>query len=524
MTLKLYHYTGEDERVDKSSLLGTATTITGDQWAGDQDVLNPSFIISSNTAPNYNYAYVTEYGRYYFVSAPIWLANNTWRLNLSIDPLFTYKTQIMAQSGIMQYSNQGSAMLYDPRLVYNRAPDFTRTNAASTKKRTGIPYILMRVRYFDDVGTHTLNSATPDNNMRYYVFTPAGYISFANQMAGLMSVGTTEDLAVAISKVIVDTTLVFYFDNWPALLATTDLNFNTPEINQLQPGGTAGGYSMTIPYSGTTPNMYMFEYDTELPTVNISWLIEPDTYWERKAHRSLYVPFVGSISLDLDILGQGASTAMFAGVQLKYDLASNAYVMTPGVNSITGGADSFSRIYPVSAQRCPNLFTAPFLSDQSFENADNQMMQQLLGLTGTAVGGVISTIATGGASAPASIASLGMGLANMGLTQERIDYQQAASLVLKGTSNGGSNDIAYIEYVNGNIIYPQCFMETLTNPPAPGWDDFQAKFGKPDGVYRALTGMTGYVRFADIQLTGMSTLSLTERNDIRMLLMQGVIL
>lgn len=525
MTITFYNYTKEDERVDKSAYLGTGTTLVSDAFAGDQDVLHPTVIIASTTVPDYNYAYISDYERYYFVGAPRWLSGDHWRLDFTIDPLYSNKTTIMNQSGIIQYSNQGSAMYYDPRLVYNRDPDFVRAEPNSTKKQSGIPYILLRVRYFDDNGLHTINANTPDLNTRYYIMTPAGYQSFVSQYALLITGITDEDQAVAIGKSIMDCSLIFYLDNWPAARGTTDLNFNTPELNMLIGGGQAGGKSFTIPYTDGVPNLWMYEYDTLTPSVRISWKIEPTTYWQRKAKRTMYIPFVGTMSFDLDMMGQGASTAMYAGIDLRYDLASNAYIMVPGVSAITTGADAaFDRIYPISAQRCPNMFSAPFLSDASFENADQQATQQLLGLAGTAISGVISAIATEGASVPMTAASLGMGIANMGLQQERVGYNQATSIVLHGTANGGSQDIAYITYPSGSINYPKCLMESLINPPAPGWSDFQSAFGMPDGVFRALTTMTGYVRFADIQLTGMSTISLTERNLIREQLLRGVIL
>ena len=426
----------------------------------------------------------------------------------------------MNQSGIIQYSNQGSVMYYDPRLVYNRAPDFVRADPNSTKKQSGIPYILMRVRYFDDNGLHTINAGTPDLNTRYYILTYDAYRDFQDQYALMLQSSIDEDKAVAIGKTIMDCSLIFYIDNWPAARATTDLNFNTPEINMIIGGGQAGGYSFTI-----NTGLWMYEYDVVSPTIRISWKIEPTTYWQRKAKRTMYIPFVGTMSFDLDMMGQGASTAMFAGIDLRYDFASNAYVMIPGVSAISTGADAaFDRLYPISAQRCPNMFTAPFLSDASFENADQQANQQLLGLAGTAISGVISAIATEGASVPMTAASLGMGIANMGLQQERIGYNQATSIILQGTANGGSQDIVFITYPSGTITYPKCQLESLINPPAPGWNDFQAAYGLPDGVFRALTTMTGYVQFAEIQLTGMSTISLTERNMIREQLLRGVIL
>lgn len=523
MNFTFYNYTAEDIRVNKTAYLGTGTVKPGNAYAGDQDVLNPVVYIESDTIPGWNYCYCQEYDRYYFVSAPRWMSSNIWQLTLTADPLMSWRTKIVNQSGVVQYSNQGLRTKYDPRLVYNMAPSYTREDPVSTTKRSAIPYILMRVRYFDDNGLNTINTSTPDLNTRYYIMTPADYMDFSRAYYDLLT-GLTpgapsyhEELAIAIGKTIMDCTLLFYFDSFPQTYRKSAITFNSPEINVIQGGGTAGGYSLNVP-------CWMYEYDTSFPKVRLSWLLEPDTYWKKKAERNIYIPYVGSLSIDLDRLGMGSATGFFAGVELSYDLASNAYIVTPGVAAIATGADAFDRIFPSSAQRCANMFTAPFLSDASFENADAQATQQLLGIIGTTTGGIISAAATGGATVPATVASLGMGIANMGLNQDRVSYAQASSIVFKGSSNGGSPDIAYIEYVNGSIVYPKAQLETLTTEPAPGYEDFWNRFGLPDGAYRSLSGMTGYVQLADIILTGFHGVSLTEREDIRRALLGGVIM
>ena len=522
MTVKLYSYSAEENRIDKTSYLGTATTVSGDQIEGNQNMLTPSIVISSTTMPTYNYAYIASYGRYYFIDSVIWIADSTWRLNLRVDVLFSYKTEIGSQSGVVQYSNQGMALKYDPRLVYNGAPAHTTVTPSSTGYNPGEAWILMRVLYFDDNSLHTKHTATPDVNMRYYVFNKAAFADFMYQYAMMAEAGTTvdEERAVEIGKCIVDVSLVYYF-TFANFTQTTDINFNTPAINWNEGGGYAGGISFAL----TQGKAYMLETGDQPTPYNISWWIAPTNYAQRKAQRTCYLPFVGSMSLDMDLMGLGLTAGTYAGVQLRYDFASNAYIMIPGSAALSSGATTFDKLYKNSMIRVANMFTFPFVVDSSYQNASSVMDQQLIGVMGNMLGGAVSAVATGGASIPASAISLGMGLANMGITGEKLEYQQASSLVARGSTNGGSIDSAFITFAGSpeTVSYPGAFMEVLTNEPAANFSNYQAAYGLPDGQYRSLSGMTGYYQIAEIYLTGMGKATGSERREIISLLRSGVI-
>lgn len=521
MTLKLYHYTGEDNRVDKTSLLGTAITVTGDHYEGNQNILAPSVIISSATMPTYNYAYITEYGRYYFIDPPVWIADSLWRLNLRADPLYSHKTAIGNQSGVIQYSASGSPRKYDPRLVYNEAPVVTRVTPSSTGYNPGEAWVIMRVMYFDDNGLHTSHGSVPNTNMRYYVFDRDAYLAF-NQLYGVYADNpNNEDKAVAIGKTIVDLSLVYYF-TFAGFTQTTDVNFNTPEINQLIGGGSAGGISFTV----TTGHIFRLEYSDIIRPYTISWHVQPANYAERKAQRTCYIPFVGSMSIDLDMLGHGLDNNLYVGVQLRYDLGSNAYIMVPGIALPSGSPNIFTTLFETGIQRVANMFTFPFVIDGSYQNADAAMTQQSVGIISNLLGGAVSAAVSGGATIPASAVSLGMGIANMGLAAERIEYQQASSLVMRGSTNGGSVDMAFANWQGSpeTLIYPGAFMEVRTNDAAPNYTTYQLNYGYPDGEYRTLNSLSGYVQVAEIRLNNMPNATREEREQITAALKSGVIM
>lgn len=530
MTIKLYNYTGEEERIDKSSLLSTATSVSGDQYEGNQSILAPSIIISSATMPTYNYAYVTEYARYYFIDGVTWIGDSLWRLNLRVDPLYSHKTAITAQSGVVQYSNQGMALNYDPRLVYNRAPSVSRAATASTLKNGGVPLILMRYKWFPNTGGSNPPNYSQINNGMHYAILDTYSFAFLYGYINTNLNNADPTLAKAVSDCIVDFTVIRWIDE-TQFTKTNKLNFCTPEIYaallaQHQPA--LDGVDITFTY-GTPPSpYYIYELSNEDPQTGyfISWLIEPTYYWQRKAQRSIYIPFVGTMDIDLDLLGQGYGLSFYAGVQIRYDFAGNAYVLTPAIGPITASPDSLPTTFPDMQVRCNNQYSVGFTSVGVNTLADNQRTAQSMGMVSQVLTGVIGAVATQGASIPMTLASIGMGAGNMALAQERTDYQKACAFKMTGSSDGGSSDCVYITtpVPAGPRTYPDVVMVTRTNEPAPGYTDYWAKYGYPDGVFRSLSLMTGYVQISEIILTGMSTVTREERDQITAALKSGVIM
>lgn len=521
MTIKFYNYTAEQERVDKTSYLGTATTTTADQVEGLQNVLAPSFIVSSNTVPDYNYAYVQEFARYYFVDAPIWIANNTWRVNMRIDVLFTYKTAISAQSGVVQYSSAGSPRKYDPRIVYNLPPVH---NAASPVAGYGTPdpvYIVMRVKY--EQTEAPANVKHIQNNMMYYVFSKESFAQFSDRFSDFYH--AHEQTGVEMAKTIVDISVVFYLDV-TGLATSNNVVFASPGITQAYYNDTGNVYK-GVPIGISEYPCYVMDNYTVTKSKTAEWLLTVGNYHLRKAQRRIWVPFAGSISADIDKLGLGDNPTFYLAVNIHYEHTTNSYVLTLGSAALT--TPSTISLFRDTQVVLPNQHSISFFADLSVEMRDNQIQAQIQNLAANAFGGIVSAVATSGASAPMSIASFGMGIGNMDLAMDRLDYQQASGYGTVGSLNGGSPDMRWIQTVVGpgdtvTYTYPHPVLFTLVTPPNTNLGSFQTAYGYPDGDYKSLSSMTGYVQMGDIILSGMSTVSSTERDEIRRLLLSGVIM
>ena len=70
-----------------SDYTGTLTTASG--------IVNPSIIMDfGNTAPTCNYAYISEFGRYYWVNEITSIGGGLWRVDMSCDVLASFKSSI----------------------------------------------------------------------------------------------------------------------------------------------------------------------------------------------------------------------------------------------------------------------------------------------------------------------------------------------------------------------------------------------------------------------------------------------
>ena len=66
-------------------------------------VLNPVLIIrTSDPVYNYNYLYIQEFGRYYFINDIKSVNNNAWEISAHVDVLDTYKTAILANEAVIR--------------------------------------------------------------------------------------------------------------------------------------------------------------------------------------------------------------------------------------------------------------------------------------------------------------------------------------------------------------------------------------------------------------------------------------
>lgn len=92
MDIKLYKNHSEKNKINKS--------LTGEvEYSGtlrdETSVINPTVLIHATNLSLYNYAYIPEFHRYYFIRDIVSVRNGLWRVTLSVDVLMSFKNDIL---------------------------------------------------------------------------------------------------------------------------------------------------------------------------------------------------------------------------------------------------------------------------------------------------------------------------------------------------------------------------------------------------------------------------------------------
>ena len=106
MKITLYTNTSEKNKVDKTLTRLGSSAITG-TLRNDCSVINPviafegidSYLVSAN------YAYIQEFGRYYFINNIV-CKGNLIELHMHVDVLYTYRASIRACSAVVSRQQQ----------------------------------------------------------------------------------------------------------------------------------------------------------------------------------------------------------------------------------------------------------------------------------------------------------------------------------------------------------------------------------------------------------------------------------
>lgn len=114
MTITLYANRSENARLTKdiaqvASYEGTLRDST--------DVLNPVITIetTNNITTGVNYAYIPDFGRYYYITGITVISNNLYQLTMHVDVLMTYRDSILDLTAIIaRQENAYNLYLNDP--------------------------------------------------------------------------------------------------------------------------------------------------------------------------------------------------------------------------------------------------------------------------------------------------------------------------------------------------------------------------------------------------------------------------
>lgn len=106
MNIILYTYTNEKNAIQKTTT--QLASLSGD-LRGECDILNPVLnveidgtdLTQAEILTKANYAYIADFGRYYFITGIKGIAKNLVEISLKVDVLYSWKTQILAQKCII---------------------------------------------------------------------------------------------------------------------------------------------------------------------------------------------------------------------------------------------------------------------------------------------------------------------------------------------------------------------------------------------------------------------------------------
>ena len=98
MNLRLCINNSEKNKINKDLTAGV--TLSG-TLRNESNVVNPSIVINIENPTIYNYAYIEDFKRYYFITDYISLRTGIWQINLKSDVLMSFKDSILASTALI---------------------------------------------------------------------------------------------------------------------------------------------------------------------------------------------------------------------------------------------------------------------------------------------------------------------------------------------------------------------------------------------------------------------------------------
>lgn len=90
--VKFYHTNSPNNKLGKTL---SDENIISCAFKGNCDILNPIIVVKSDSFFDYNYCYIEQFKRYYFINDVEILPNNVYTLTLKVDVLDSYKDSIL---------------------------------------------------------------------------------------------------------------------------------------------------------------------------------------------------------------------------------------------------------------------------------------------------------------------------------------------------------------------------------------------------------------------------------------------
>lgn len=490
MTILFYSVSDRKNRLSKT--LGTATSLTG-TLREPVSLTDPEILIESATVPAYNYAYISDLGRYYFIESVVAEQYSIYRLRMHVDVLMSYKGLKNGASSTGIYSlntliSRAESTLMQDGQVETRVPIYGKTdlNVGATVtsgstwegydqmfKSTGsklVKYVLAFNGYVREYGVTEVPSPLP---LAFLLFDQNGFSYLSNQIKNRSVTWSGHQITDAI----------YYMGVLPIEpIGCTNLGQNNDSEANFNSWGsislprTDGGISLPWRY----PSSSALKVNSVTWTVTISTpsTVNPARNFAPYHKISLRFRPFGKFELDAGLIFNGVTTA------------STTFKIRADVDMITGNAALFygkssTDIYLGSA----NVMIKFPISSTSYS------MAKVASGALSVIGSAIATVATQGAAAGALAASA----------------INAVSSAIPSTAVTGGDQF---------IVDPAPVIESYrkTSP------DFAVNYlGRPYNAIDYIYNLTGYIEVEKVNIegTGFGTILDSERIELENILKGG---
>ena len=115
MDILLYNNTSERNALIKT--LTNTTTYSG-VLKDNCSVINPTFLLYETNPTGFNYAYIAEFARYYYIVDVISISNGVWEITLMCDVLMSFASDILSSNAIIENTETNETTNYLESEIY----------------------------------------------------------------------------------------------------------------------------------------------------------------------------------------------------------------------------------------------------------------------------------------------------------------------------------------------------------------------------------------------------------------------
>lgn len=277
MLATFYNFTKRKNSTKQPNMQGESYSVALKE---ETDNVNPTLVVSSFNPVSkvFTYCLLNFFGRYYYISRIRSINSKTWEIDLSLDPLATWKNEILNTSAFVLYSTNN----YDDSIIDNRLS----TKAQAT-------YQTSTVQLFDFL----------DDIMAYVLTYVASQPTFGGSGVAVVSQSVLRNIMSVIS----DTAYVNYIENsLKSLMGVYDAVIDCIAL-PYTPRGSAVDNIFLAGYDtgqvGARPDPYnVYEADISIP-----WQFNDFRNNPPYTSLLLEIPTIGTVELNAsDYIGQSS--------------------------------------------------------------------------------------------------------------------------------------------------------------------------------------------------------------------------